>query len=1023
LKGTILQSSTNADSNLSFSEGIADLMRDGRAKLHRLLFFFTLISFLLIAYLGIQERQLAIETEQSLSDREVQRIADIQAALINDTRNFLRELALAPAVLNPSKPACSAFLSQILPLVPQYVNLGIPSRDGRLTCNAAPMPEPINVADRPYIRQALDNLMFSISGFQVDRASNLASINFAYPVIPDANPATPIGAAVAVVSLNWWSMEMTQSNLPEGSVAYVVDLNDQIVAAFPDRADLIGQSIATEGHDVASQKAEIFEVVLETDGVRRVFSRRHLFDDQGHNRISMLIGVPIDIGIAAANRLFFLRLIGLGSALAAILALFYFVIDRRIFGPLLAMTRNFERIEQSADPHEEVTGLVGASKTLDVQSVARSFQKIANQRLQAEVEKNALIERMSALLDAMPDTYFRIDLNGVILEYRATRESDSITEPESFLGKELSKVIPADAYEKFEKQLAIHLRTNEVVEWEYQLQINGVVNCFEARLGSILGSKNEIVIVVRNITVRRNAERGMVFAETRLERIISSLPGAVVSMVLNGPKGQELTYVSKQVEEIWGYSCEDIYADISLLSTAHNSEDVETMRNMVIEAVTTLEPFRHRAKFKTRDGGWKWIENHVGVTRSDDGTLHSDSFILDVTSQVETQALLDAQREMGLRTQKNESIGQLTGGVAHDFNNLLAVIMGNLELLRDDLDHVELVELVDNSIAATLRGAELTQNMLSFARKARLEPKKINLNQILSDTKKWAGRTIPANIEVEMNLSNELWATLADPSSTESALLNLILNARDAMPDGGKLTIETTNQQVTEGIIDGCGCALAPGKYAVLTVSDTGTGIERSVLARIFEPYYTTKPIGKGSGLGLSMTEGFMKQSGGELLVFSEPEIGTTFQMFFPANDPEPLKVEDTLDKINNAVSQGRRILVVEDDPMVLKIIVKALKRAGHDVTSASSGDEALKAFEANPNFELVLTDIVMPGKLQGTSLAKVLRLRNPNLTIIFMSGYAGDGSLSESPLQTEDLRLMKPVSQSDLLAKIEQAF
>jgi len=658
----------------------------------------------------------------------------------------------------------------------------------------------------------------------------------------DTDPETPVGAVVTVVSLDWWSAELARSNLPDGSVGYVVDANDQIVAAFPDRADRIGQFITSVGHDVGIPNSEPSEIFVEADGIRRVFSFRRLYDDQGESRIAMLVGVPIDIGIAEANRLFFARLLGLGGVLASLFALLYVLMDRRIFGPLRKMAQDFELIEKGNFSNETSLDFADASNSPRTETVARRFQDIASRSFHAESERNTIIDRMTALLDAMPDLYFRINPEGVILDYRTTRKRDLIAAPEDFLGRPLSTVLPADAYATFQEHLAIHFETNEVTEWEYQLPVDGVENWFEARLGRIAGPEKEMVIVIRNVTERRNAERGKMFAEATLERIISNLPGAVISLVLNGPNGRELTYVSKQVETIWGYTREEVYNDISLLSAAHDPKDVEDMQKLVAEAAKTLEPFQHRAKFKTRDGSWKWLESYIGITRSDDGTLHSDGFILDVTSQVETQELLDAQRELGLKAQKTESIGRLTGGVAHDFNNLLAVIMGNLELLRDELESDDQIELVDNSIGATQRGAELTRNMLSFARKARLEPKDVDLNQVLTQIKKWAGRTIPADIETEMNLTEGLWGTQADPSSTESALLNLILNARDAMPDGGKLTIETSNEHVDDAVVDGCGCAVAPGRYAVLTVRDTGAGIAQSDLARIFEPFYTTKP-------------------------------------------------------------------------------------------------------------------------------------------------------------------------------------
>lgn len=388
----------------------------------------------------------------------------------------------------------------------------------------------------------------------------------------------------------------------------------------------------------------------------------------------------------------------------------------------------------------------------------------------------------------------------------------------------------------------------------------------------------------------------------------------------------------------------------------------------------------------------------------------------DVTETHELQAQL-------FQIQRVEAIGKLTGGIAHDFNNLLSVILGNLELLEEELADAEQQRLVRTARDATLAGSELTRNMLAFARRASLQPTMIDLNQHVENMKNWIERTLPASISVETSLLAGLWPIEVDASSLESGLLNLIVNARDAMPNGGSLTIETSNLRIDEDYVDARGEGITPGPYVLLAVSDTGEGIASELLDEIFVPFFTTKPVGSGSGLGLSMLEGFMKQSGGTVQVYSELGVGTSFKLYFKAvtRETEPSVRPELVPRDVAEVTHGV-VLVVEDNAEVMAIVRKYLVRSGFSVIEASSGDEAVSMFESEPIVDLLLTDIVMPGKLQGTMLAKKLREVQPNLPVVFMSGYASEAAVHGNGLGRDDIRLMKPVQRDELLGAVNQA-
>ncbi|MDJ0824974.1 MAG: ATP-binding protein [Rhodobacter sp.] len=397
--------------------------------------------------------------------------------------------------------------------------------------------------------------------------------------------------------------------------------------------------------------------------------------------------------------------------------------------------------------------------------------------------------------------------------------------------------------------------------------------------------------------------------------------------------------------------------------------------------------------------------------------------IIDITERKRSERQrFDLETRLA-QAQKLETVGQMTGGVAHDFNNLLNVVLGNLELLHDEVADAELKSWIDAAISATIRGADLTQKMLSFARRAHLDPSVLDLTEIVQETGNWMARTLPATIMVKTELAPDLWPVEADRASTESSLLNLIVNARDAMPDGGILTIETANSPFLEHPEDARLRDLPPGNYAMLAVSDTGIGIQKANTERVFEPFFTTKRPGEGSGLGLSMVHGFMKQSGGAAVIYSEPGQGTTVKLYFPVPVGAGARgTTETAVRDAAVVHRPARVLMAEDQVEVMDVMMRVLRTAGYAVTPAASGDAAKKLFLAEGPFDLLITDIVMPGRLQGPALARELREIAPELPVVFMSGYAREAAMHGNGLREEDIRLMKPVTRAKLLGAVREA-
>ena len=382
------------------------------------------------------------------------------------------------------------------------------------------------------------------------------------------------------------------------------------------------------------------------------------------------------------------------------------------------------------------------------------------------------------------------------------------------------------------------------------------------------------------------------------------------------------------------------------------------------------------------------------------------------------------EREVIAALQRQQSIVQLSGGVAHDFNNILAAITSNLELaqnLKNDKDKSEIVdEALQDALDATEKGAGLTNNLLAFAKEAVLEPKDVSINDVIAESIAWIARTIPENIEIDLNFAKDLHRVCIDEASLSSAMLNLIINSRDAMLQGGRIEIETRNTVVRTDDKAPCVANLDPGKYIELTIRDTGTGIPSAEQQRIFEPFYSTKAPSDSSGLGLAMVQGFMTQSGGTIYLSSQPDSGATFKLLFPAYTQTSEPTTSYVPQQNPRPS-GASLMTVEDEAAILKSLNAILTTSGYRVHTAANGDEAWEALQNNPDVDLVLSDVVMPGKLQGTDLARKIKDVYPHIPVVLMSGHPFKHK-HELDLTAASQLLDKPIRQSDLIEAIEQA-
>ncbi|MGE3650291.1 MAG: PAS domain S-box protein [Reyranellaceae bacterium] len=502
--------------------------------------------------------------------------------------------------------------------------------------------------------------------------------------------------------------------------------------------------------------------------------------------------------------------------------------------------------------------------------------------------------------------------------------------------------------------------------------------------------------------------------QSRLDRFIKAMQDAMIDGLIVTDARGTIQICNAACERMFGYAPGELFGrnvNILMPSPTHEAHDGflrrygETGRRSLVGAPRELEGAR-------KDRSVLPVMVAIG-----EATLDGERLFVGVIHDLTGRKAIEA----GLnRTQRLEAIGQLTGGVAHDFNNILMVIIATAEMLADDLaQDPQRLEWVERILGSAERAADLTRQLLAFARRQPLRPRPTQLNDIVVETGRMFGRTLGEHVEIEAKLAEDLWVTSVDRAQFEAALLNLCLNARDAMPDGGTLTVETRNAVLDEEYARSHPGAVS-GEYAMLAVSDSGTGIPAALVDRVFEPFFTTKEPGKGTGLGLSMVYGFIQQSDGHVSIYSEEGHGTTIRLYLPrVADP----AEDAVAPAAEAPPGGReRVLVVEDDAQVRAIVAGHLRHLGYTVEEAADGQQALARLAESSPFQLLLSDVVMPGGMNGRALAEQAQARQPGLRVLFMSGYAPDAVVRNGQLGHNVRLLTKPFRRIDLARAVRAA-
>ncbi|MBI4564478.1 MAG: response regulator [Planctomycetes bacterium] len=1002
------------------------------------------------------------------AERRAMRVAVLAAEehqiCVEGARQLLQTIARTNVVRRGDPDACAAFLATLLKQAALgkrgevFENIGVVDAEGGLRASAAPL-EPAahpQTADQSWFQRVLRTKDFVVGECRRLLRPERRILPAAYPIHEESGDV--VGVAFVLLNLGKLDALVARAQLSAESVILVVDAQGLVVARHPESAQFPGRIRPAEW-DAGAFRAR------DPDGTARRYGTHPVWAAPGAPAAFILVGIPeAEIALNADAGLW-RNLAGL--AVATFLAMagawgFSNVFILRRVRTLVNVTRRLTAGDLSAR-----TGVAGEGGELE--QLSRAFDQMAESlelrekalkssehrlarqnRVLADLMAGGLLEGQDLaatfrrVTEAVADTMEvervgvwlyapeRDRIRGVDLYERGQNRHSSGKElwaadyPAYFHELETARVIAAhDARtdprtreltpnylvpSDIASMLAVPLRKGGRMMGVLCQEHVGSIRRWESEEQAFVGSMADQIALAMEASERRRTEEELRRSEENYRLLIANMPDVLWTADEQG----RIVFISPNVERILGFAPEEIYARGDLLRFGRvHPEDVQRAKEAYLALFAGSGRYDVEYRVQRGDRKWVWLQDRAVATFEKEGALYASGLFSDVT---EKRQLEDQFRQ----SQKMEAVGRLAGGVAHDFNNILTVINGYSEILLTRIPADDPLRApVDQIRHAGHRAALLTRQLLSLSRKHVVQPELIDLNAVVAQSEGMFRRLIGEDIRLETKLSEGLGMATADPGLIEQILLNLVVNSRDAMPDGGTIVIETANRELDEAYarmkVD-----VRPGPYVMLSVNDTGHGMDAEVQAHLFEPFFTTKEKGKGTGLGLLTVYGIVNQCGGHISVASEVGKGTTFRIYLPKTGEAAPKKEAP--RRRTASPRGSEtILLAEDEETVRALAGDILRANGYRVLEASDGVEALRVFEQErEKVRLMVTDVVMP-RMSGPELARQAEKIRPDVRVLFMSGYTGRAMEDENLVGRGKDFLQKPFTASAFLDKVRE--
>jgi len=650
-------------------------------------------------------------------------------------------------------------------------------------------------------------------------------------------------------------------------------------------------------------------------------------------------------------------------------------------------------------------------------SVANALA-VAIDRKRSEVERDRALEMLRTQIERMPLAYILLDRENRVEDWNPRAEAMFGYRKDEILGEDASVKLVPPSERQVTEEVIERLRSGDMAAHSINDNVtkDGRIITCEWLNTPLVGKDGKfagVLSLAQDVTVRRKLEGEVRDAQQRLQTVVSSSPAVLYMLEGEDAPSLLLTWISENVQEMLGYGLDEVMKPDWWHKRVH-SEDLARVQTEIQSDLFGRGRLWQEYRFLRHDGDYRWVRSEMRKLPWEPGR---PTQIVGSWTDITERKLLEQQFR---QAQKMEAVGQLAGGVAHDFNNLLTVISGYSQVLlgAEDMDEAKRGQVREIGKAGE-RAASLTRQLLAFSRKQMLESKVLDLNALVADQEKMLHRLIGEDVTLTTVLDPKVYRVKADAGQLQQVILNLAVNARDALPAGGQLTIETRNTELGEEYAS-THPEVRPGNYVMLAVSDTGCGMSAEVMAHIFEPFYTTKDTGHGTGLGLATVYGIVRQSGGHIAAYSEPNIGTTFKVYLPPAEDQR-QASQVVTGASVMPKGSETVLLVEDETAVRGVARHVLQSCGYNVLEAGNGVEALRRAEEHDGpIHIIVTDVVMP-ELAGRPMTEKLAKIRPEARVLYMSGYTDDAVIRYGVLQAEVAFLQKPFTPYSLATKVRE--